>query len=170
TEQRQHLATMDGNIELPGVVAEHVVDEPRRQFQEELAAERLQGLLDVHAVVEETFQDQVTDLVVVERSGEHLLGGVPKGRAAVTPGLILAAGDLEESHGLVPDGADPARREFPLACAGLAALGARCFLGSAVNRYNNGCGCIRAHARVLGGEAVLRTSIPSTRVLTFKPN
>jgi hypothetical protein len=113
-EALQDRAAMRGEVERSGVVAEHVVDEPRGQFQEELAAERLQGPLDVHAVLDEPPEDEVADLVVVERPGEHLLGGVAEGRATTASGLILAAGDLEEGHGQIHDGADPARGEFPL--------------------------------------------------------
>ena len=89
-----------------GAVAEHVVDEPRGEVQEELAAERLQGPFDVHAVLEDAVEDQVADLVVVLGLGEDALGGVAEGRAAVAAGLILAVGDLQVGDGLVGDGAD----------------------------------------------------------------
>ena len=132
-EQFQDLATMHGHVELPGVVVEHVVHKARGEFQEELAAERLQDALDAHAILDDALEHQVTDLVVVEGSGEDALRGIAEGRAAVAPCLILAAGDLQEGDGLVDHGADPAR-DGPLSTAEFAALGARRLLGSAVNR------------------------------------
>ena len=89
------------------MVVEHVVDEPRGEVEEELAAQRLQGLFDVHAVLEDAIEHQVADLVVVEGPGEDALGRVAEGRAAVAPGLIFAAGDLQVGDGLVGDGATP---------------------------------------------------------------
>ena len=38
-----------------------------------------------------------------------------------------------------------------------------------VNGYNDRCGCIDAHARVLGGCGLSQTTITGTRALTFKP-
>ena len=148
-EVLQDHAAMLGQVELRGPVAEHVVDEPRGQVQEELAAERLQGPFDVHAVLDDPFQDQVADLVVVEGPGEDALGGVAEGRAAVAAGLILAAGDLQVGDGLVGDGADPARRQRPFAAAELATLRAGGLLGCAANGYSDDRGCIGAHACVL---------------------
>ena len=58
-----------------GPVAEHVVDEPRGEVQEELAADRRQGPLDAHAVLEQAVEHQVADLVVVLGLGEHALRG-----------------------------------------------------------------------------------------------
>ena len=53
---------------------EHVVDEPRGQFQQELAAQRLQDPLDAHPVFDDTIQHQIPDFVVViipaQRHGE----------------------------------------------------------------------------------------------------
>ena len=129
-EQLQDLATMHGHVELPGVVVEHVVDEPRGEFQEELAAERLQGLFDAHAILEDAIEHQVADLVVVEGSGEDALRGVAEGRAAVAPGLILAAGDLQVGDGLVDDGADLAGGNFRLRRPCLPHFGQGAFLGA----------------------------------------
>ena len=42
------------------------------------------------------------------------------------------------------------------------------FLGAAVNRYNDGCGCFGAHACVLGEEVVLVPSFTGTQALSFK--
>src|SRR5512138_3562309 len=113
------------------MVVEHVIDEPRGEGEEALAAQRLQGPLDAHPVLEDAIEDQVSDLVVVEGPGEHPLGGIAEGRAAVAPGAVLAAGDLQEGDGLVGDGADGAR-ERPLAAAVFAARRARGLLGGAV--------------------------------------
>ena len=44
--------------------------------------------------------------IVVEGSGEDVLGGVSEGRAAVALGGVLAAGDLQVGDGLIGDGAD----------------------------------------------------------------
>jgi len=55
-EAFQHLAAVCGHVELGGAVAEHVVDEPRGEIEEELPLERLKGPLDAHAVFEETLQ------------------------------------------------------------------------------------------------------------------
>src|SRR5512142_1431363 len=123
---------MRRHVESRGVVAEHVVDEPRRQVEEELAAERLQGPFDAHAIFEDAVQHPISDLVVVEGPGELALGGVAEGGAAVTPGLIFATGDLEEGDLLVGDGANPASpRPFPTPmCAAVRAGG---LLGGAGN-------------------------------------
>ena len=64
-EVLQDHAAMRGHVELLGMVAEHVVDEPRGQVEEELALERSQGPFDAHAVLEDPLQDQVADAVVV---------------------------------------------------------------------------------------------------------
>jgi hypothetical protein len=147
-EEFQDLAPVRGHVELPGVVVEHVVDEPRGEFEEELAAERLQGPLDAHAVLEDAIEHEVTDLVVGERPGEDPLGGVAEGLAAMAPGAVLATGDLEVGDGLEGDGADPTR-ERPLSAPMLTALRARGLLGGTTNRYNDGCGCSGTHACVL---------------------
>ena len=145
-EEFQDLAAVLGHVELPGVVVEHVVDEPRGEVEEELAAERLQGPLDAHAVLEDAVEHEVADLVVVEGPGEDALGGVAEGRAAAAPGAVLAAGDLQVGDGLVGDGADGAG-ERPFAAAEFAAVRARGLLGGGVNRYNDGCGCFGAPYR-----------------------
>ena len=46
----QNHAAMFGHIEFFGPIAEHVVDEPRGQFQQELAAQRLQNPLGNRSV------------------------------------------------------------------------------------------------------------------------
>ena len=112
------------------MVVEHVVDEPRGEVEEELAAERLQGPLDAHAVLEDAVEHQVADLVVVEGPGEDALGGVAEGGAAVAPGLILAAGDLQVGDGLVGDGADPCGSSVRLRRPCLPHFGQGAFLGA----------------------------------------
>jgi hypothetical protein len=72
---------MLGHVELPGMVTEQVVDKPRGQFEEILAAKGLEELLDAHAVLNEASEDQVADLVVVKRSGEYALGRVAESLA-----------------------------------------------------------------------------------------
>ena len=166
-EVLQDLAAMRGHVELRGVVAEHVVDEPRGEVEEELAAERLQGPLDAHAVLEDAVEHQVADLVVVEGLGEDALGGVAEGRAAVAAGGVLAVGDLQVGDGLVGDGADGAG-QGPLAPAAFAALRAGGLLGGAVDGYNDGRGCFGAHACVPGDEASCSTSFTGTQALSFK--
>ena len=109
-EVLQDHAAMLGQIELSSPVAKLVVDEPRGEFQQELTAQRLQSLFDVHAVLDDAIQDQIADLVVVEGPGEDALGGVAEGCATIALGLILAAGDLQIGDGLIDDGADLARR------------------------------------------------------------
>jgi hypothetical protein len=116
---------MPGHVELPCVVVEHVVDEARREFKKVLAAERLQDLLDAHAILDDALEHQLADLVVVKGSGEDPLGGISERGAATALCLILAAGDLEEGDGLVVDGANSARWEFPLSPAPFATLGTR---------------------------------------------
>jgi hypothetical protein len=61
---------MLGQIELSHPVAKLVVDESRGEFREELAAQRLQSLFDVHAVLDDAIQYQIADHVVVEGPGE----------------------------------------------------------------------------------------------------
>ncbi len=140
---------MLGEIELSHPVAKLVVDEPRGEFQQELAAQRLQSLFDVHAVLDDAIQHQIADLVVVEGPGEDALGGVAEGRATIALGLILAAGDLQIGDGLVGDGADLAGWQLPFATAVFATLWAGGLLGCTVNRYSDDRGCIGAHACVL---------------------
>ena len=143
-EAVQDHAAVRGHVELGGPVAEHVVDEPGGEVQQELAADRRQGPLDAHAVLEEAVEDQVADLVVVLGLGEHALGGVAEGRAAAAAGGVLAVGDLQDGDGLVGDGADGAG-QGPLASAPLAALRAGGLLGGAADGYNDRRGCFGAH-------------------------
>ena len=133
-----------GHVEPPGVVVEHVVDEPGGELEEELAAERLQGPLDAHAVPEDAVEHEVADLVVVAGPGEDVLGGVAERGAAVAPGGVLAPGDLQVDDGLVGDGADGAGKR-PLAATESAAGRARGLLGGAADRYNDRGGCFGAH-------------------------
>jgi hypothetical protein len=130
----QDLAARRGHVEPPCVVLEHVVDEARGEFEEVLAAERLEDSLDAHAILDDAFPHPLADLVVVKGPGEDPLGRVPERGAAAASGLILAAGDLEEGDGLGVDGANSARWEFPLSPAPFATVRARCLLGSARNR------------------------------------
>jgi hypothetical protein len=51
-EPPQDGAAMRGHVQFRGAVAEHVVDEPRGQVQEGLAADRRPRPLDAHAVLE----------------------------------------------------------------------------------------------------------------------
>ena len=99
---------MLGHVELLGPAAKDVVDESRGQIEEEFAADRGEGTLDAHAVVEEAFQDEVPDPVIVLGLGKHTVRGVVESRATVTAGLILAVGDLEEGDRFVGHGADSA--------------------------------------------------------------
>ena len=82
----EDLSAMLGHIELFGTVAEHVIDEPRGQVQQELTSERLHSLFDVHSILEDPIEHQVADFVVVAGSGKHTLGSCPERLAAVTPG------------------------------------------------------------------------------------
>jgi hypothetical protein len=131
-ETVQDLAAVRGHVELAGAVAEHVVDEPGGEVQEELAADRLQRAFDVHTIAEDPLEDQVADLVVVLGLGCHALGRVAEGLAAVAGGGILAVGDLQDGDLLVGHGTDGAR-QGPLASAAPAALRARRLLGCAAN-------------------------------------
>ena len=92
--------------------------------------QRLQGPFDVHAVLEDAIEHQVADLVVVEGPGEHALGGVAEGRAAIALGLILATGDLQIDDGLVGDGADQRGVNFRLRRPCLPHFGQGAFLGA----------------------------------------
>ena len=132
-EVLQDHAAMLRQIEFRGAVAEQVVDETRGQVQEEVATQRLEGPFDVQAVLDDPCQDQVADLVVVVGPGQDTLGGAAEGRAAVAPGLILTAGDLQVGDGHVDDGPDPARRQGAFAAAQLATLRAGGLLGCAAN-------------------------------------
>jgi hypothetical protein len=144
----QHLAAVLGHVELLGMVVEHVVDEPRGQVEKVFTVERLQGLFDVHVVLDDAIEHEVANLVVVEGFGEHALGGVAEGRAAVAAGGVLAAGDLQIGDGLVDDGANPARH-FAFPTAVFAALRTGGLLGGTGNGYKERRGCIRTHACVL---------------------
>ena len=97
---------------------------------------------------EDAIQDQISDLVIVVGLGEYALGSVPESRAALTPCCVLAVGDPQEGHSLESDRAYfAATGPFPF--AQLATRRTRGLLGSAVNRYKDSRGCIRAHACVL---------------------
>jgi hypothetical protein len=135
---------MRRQVELGDSIAEHVIDEPRGQVEEEVAFERSEGAFDAHAVLEDAIEDEVADLVVVGGPGEYILVGVAEGRGAVASGGVLAGGDPQVGDGLVGDGPDPAG-DGPLPSASLAAPGARGLLGGASNRYNERCGCLGAH-------------------------
>ena len=82
-EVLQDHAAMRGQIELLDPVAEHVVDEPRGELEQKLPLQRRQGPFDVHAVLNDAFQHQIADLVIVEGPGEDALGGAAEGRAAI---------------------------------------------------------------------------------------
>src|SRR5512135_2823082 len=144
-EVLQDHTAMLGHVKRFGVAVEDVIDEPRGQVEEVFTAQRLHRLFHVHRVLEDAIEHQVANLVIVEGSGEDVLGSVPEGLAAAAPGLIFAAEDLEEGDGLVDDGANPAWRELAFATAVFAALRAWGLLGGAVDRYNNGCGDFGAH-------------------------
>ena len=145
----QNLATVLGQIELAGPIAEEIVDEPRGEVQQEFAAERLEGPFDAHAVLDDPLQDQIADGVVIQGPGEDAVGGAAEGGAAVAARLVFATGDLQVGDGLVGDGPDPARRQDALAAAQPATLRAGGLLGRATNGYSHDCGCIGAHACVL---------------------
>jgi len=79
---------------------EHVVDEPGGEIEEELTLERLEDPFDAHAVIENAFQHEIPDLVVVLGLGEDALGCVAKGSGTVASGGVLAVGDLQVGDGL----------------------------------------------------------------------
>jgi hypothetical protein len=149
-EVREHLAAMRRHVESRGEVVEHVVDEPRGEIEKELPLERLKDSFNAHAVFDDALQHQIPDLVVVLGLGEDALGCVAKGGGAAAPGVILAVDDFQEGDGLVGDGAHSSG-QGPCPSAEFAALRAGGFLGSAVDRYDEGFVCvyIRAHACVL---------------------
>ena len=148
-EVPEDFAAMLGHIERRGVVVEHVVDEPGGEVEQEFAADRFQSVLDVHAILEDPFEHQVADLVVVLRLGERTLGSGSEGDAAVARGRIFAVGDLHNGAGLVANRANGSGQR-PFATALFAALGAWGFLGRAVNGYNDRAGSLCAHGCVLG--------------------
>jgi hypothetical protein len=151
-ELPQDHAAQLGHVELSRPVAEHVIDEAGGELQQEFPAQRPEGPLDAHAVLDDPTEDQIADRVVVGGPGEDAVGGTAEGGAAIAAGTILAAGDLEVGDGLVGDGADPARRQRPLAAAQPAAHRAGGLLGCAVDGYSDDRGCLGAHACVLRGE------------------
>src|SRR5208337_2393310 len=120
-------------------------------FQQELAAQRLQDPLDAHPVFDDAIQHQIPDLVVVMGFGEHTLGSVSERRAALAPGCVLAVGDLQVGHRLEGDRAY-LTGTCPFSFAQFATLGTRGLLGSAMNRYKDNRGSIRAHACVRSEE------------------
>jgi hypothetical protein len=150
------------------MVVEHVIGESRGQLEKVFTTERLQGLFDVHAVLKDAIEHQVANLVVVEGSGEDVLGSVPEGLATAAPGLIFAADDLKKGDGLVDNGANPAGRKPAFPTAVFAALRAWGLLGGAVNRYNNGCGCFSAHGLHLRWWGLTTPSFTGMQALSFK--
>jgi hypothetical protein len=94
----QNHAAMFGHIEFFGPIAEHVVDEPRGQFQQELAAQRLQDPFDAHSVFDDAIQHQIPDFVVVMGLGEHALESVSERRAAFAPD---ASPNFQAQNGLL---------------------------------------------------------------------
>jgi hypothetical protein len=116
-EVLQDLAAMRRQVELGDSIAEHVMDEPRGQVEEELALERQEGAFDAHAVLEDAIEDEVADLVVVGGPGEDILMGVARSGGALASGRVLAVSDLR-----VGDGSD-SPGDGPLPSPWLAAKG-----------------------------------------------
>ena len=71
-----------------------IVDKADRQLEQEIAFEGSQDALDIHAVVYETINDGLANLVVVLGLGHHILWGIAKEFAATTAGAIFAVGDF----------------------------------------------------------------------------
>ena len=147
-EMFQNLAAMLRHVQFSDPIAEHVVDEPRGQLQQELAPQRLQHTLDARSVLDDAIQHQIPDLVVVMGLGKNTFGSDPESRAALALGCVFTVGDLQISYRLERDRAYLASTS-PFSFPHLPAVGTRGLLGSAVNRYKDSRGCIRAHACVL---------------------
>jgi site-specific DNA recombinase len=150
--------------------AEHVVDKPRGEIEEELAIKRVENPFDAHAVFEDPLQDQVPDLVVVLGLGEDTLGCGAEGGGAVAAGLVFAVGDFEEGDGFVRDGANGSL-QGPFASSEFAAVWTGGFLGGVAHRYNQRCGYgyIRAHACVLDEAVVIQPYSPGRKLYRSSP-
>src|SRR5512135_3290460 len=81
----RRCTAMLGHVKRFGVAVEDVIDEPRGQVEEVFTAQRLHRLFHVHRVLEDAIEHQVANLVIVEGSGEDVLGSVPEGLAAAAP-------------------------------------------------------------------------------------
>ena len=91
----------------------------------------MQGLLDLaetHAIVEDTIEDRLADLVIVVGLGRDAFPRGAEGGAAVAGGPVFGGGDMNNEDGLVGDGANAAFVEVP-ASAELSALRAGGLLG-----------------------------------------
>ena len=55
-EMLQVLAAVCSHVERCGMVAKHVVDRPRREVDEQIAADRLQRALNVHTIAEDSLE------------------------------------------------------------------------------------------------------------------
>jgi hypothetical protein len=89
-EALQDLPPVVGQVQAADGVAQAVVDEAAGELQEEVAAQDVEGGLDVEAAVEDVLQDGVADLVVVGVLGEDLLGvGAEALLAAAAGGIDL---------------------------------------------------------------------------------
>ena len=107
-ELRQGPLPVGSAVDLTNLPVEAVVEEAGGQVEAEVALQGLLDLLDGHAIVEDSIEDGLADLVVVVGLGFDVLDLGAERSAAVAGGTIFGGGDMKEEDGLVGDGADGA--------------------------------------------------------------
>src|SRR3954471_23011685 len=135
---------MIGQVELPGLPVEAVVDEPVGEVQEEVPTHRGDDPLDAHAVLQDAVEDGPADRVVVAGLGFDIRRGGTEGLAAGAPGPVLAVGNVEEDDLLVGEGADQTVTGR-LASSEFAAPGTRGLCGGATDGYGADVGTDSLH-------------------------
>jgi len=73
-ELPKHTLAMLGHVQLGDRVMQAVVDETRREIEEEVPLEAAKCGLDVHAVVDDAVEYSLSDFVVVLGSWPHAFG------------------------------------------------------------------------------------------------
>src|SRR3954464_7463846 len=99
---------MIGQVALPGLPVEAVVDEAVGEVQEEVPTHRGDDPLDAHAVLQDAVEDGPADRVVVAGLGFDIRRGGTEGLAAGAPGPVLAVGNFSQESGRYPHVADQA--------------------------------------------------------------
>ena len=149
-EAVQDPAAMVGEIKLPDLLVEAVVDEAVGEIQEKVPLHGPEDLLDAHPILEDAVEHGFTDLVVVQGAGLHSRRSGAEGRATVAPGPVFAVGDVEVDDLLVGDGPDLTVQDV-LAPSELATSGAWGLAGSTFQGYGSNVGMLHLHGlRVWG--------------------
>src|SRR5262249_44261601 len=122
-----------------------------------------QGALDVEAVLQDTVQDRLADLVVVVGLGGDVQRPGAEGLAAITASLVLGGVDVEGGHLAVGQPVNTTV-EAALAAAVPATAGARVGLGGATDDAD-----LRHEHGLCSWGAGVTYRCPRTQALSFNP-